>query len=164
MTGMGVVPASESDVPHSGPRTNPSGAYFVSNWSVEWSDCLRRVLALGQCPHRGCHVPCRACPVPDWPLCVRVLESLLSLITDEHRRYWRRTMRLTSLLLVLWLAVTFGVAFFARELSFQFFGWPFSFWVGAQGAVVVYLGIVFWYERTMNRLDREHGVAEPEDD
>jgi putative solute:sodium symporter small subunit len=92
------------------------------------------------------------------------LESLLSLITDEHRRYWRRTMRLTSLLLVLWLAVTFGVAFFARELSFQFFGWPFSFWVGAQGAVVVYLGIVFWYERTMNRLDREHGVAEPEDD
>jgi putative solute:sodium symporter small subunit len=92
------------------------------------------------------------------------LEILLSLITDEHRRYWRRTMRLTSMLLVLWLAVTFGVAFFARELSFQFFGWPFSFWVGAQGALVVYLGIVLWYERTMGRLDREHGVAEPEDD
>jgi putative solute:sodium symporter small subunit len=32
-----------------------------------------------------------------------------------------------------WFVVTFVVAYFARDLNFNFFGWPFSFWVAAQG-------------------------------
>ena len=74
--------------------------------------------------------------------------------------YWRRNLRITSALLALWFAVTFVVAYFARDLEFEFFGWPFSFWVAAQGALCVYLGIVVAYARRMNRLDIEHGVAE----
>ena len=81
-------------------------------------------------------------------------------VTDNHRRYWRKNLRLSSLLLLIWFLVSFGVGFFARELNFSFFGWPFSFWVGAQGSLVVYLAIIGYYARTMNRLDREHGVAE----
>lgn len=74
--------------------------------------------------------------------------------------YWARTRRLTGRLLVLWALVTFGVVFFARELSFSFFGWPFSFWMGAQGAPLVYVLIVAYYARRMNRLDHGHDVAE----
>ncbi|MEN9844327.1 MAG: hypothetical protein RLZZ612_2156 [Pseudomonadota bacterium] len=88
----------------------------------------------------------------------------MSLITDHHRRYWRNTLRLTGTLLALWLFVTFGIGFFARELSFRFFGWPFSFWVGAQGALLVYLAIVAVYASVMDRWDRAFDVAEPEDD
>jgi putative solute:sodium symporter small subunit len=80
----------------------------------------------------------------------------------DRRRYWRRNLCLTALLLALWLAVTFGPAFFARELDFAFFGWPFSFWIGAQGAPFVYLLIVAIYARAMERLDREHGVDREE--
>jgi putative solute:sodium symporter small subunit len=76
--------------------------------------------------------------------------------------YWRRNLRLTSVLLAIWFGVSFGVAYFARDLSFDFFGWPFSFWVGAQGALVVYVAIIGHYARTMNRLDHAHGVAEEE--
>ena len=39
------------------------------------------------------------------------------------------------MLLAIWFVVTFVVAYFARDLTFNFFGWPFSFWVAAQGAV-----------------------------
>lgn len=85
-------------------------------------------------------------------------------ITDAHRRYWRNTLRLTSALLVLWFLVTFGIGFFARELNFRFFGWPFGFWVAAQGALMVYLGIVAVYAHTMDRWDRAYDVAEPEDE
>jgi putative solute:sodium symporter small subunit len=81
-------------------------------------------------------------------------------IDENHRRYWRRNLRITALLLAIWFSVTFGVAFFARDLSFTFFGWPFSFWVGAQGALVVYVLIIGFYARFMNRLDIEHGLAE----
>ena len=66
------------------------------------------------------------------------------------------------LLLALWFVVTFGISYFARELSFNFFGWPFSFWVAAQGALIVYVLIIWFYASYMNRLDQEHGVAEEE--
>jgi putative solute:sodium symporter small subunit len=81
-------------------------------------------------------------------------------LTQKHRQYWSKNLRITSVLLAIWFVVTFGIGFFARELSFSFFGWPFSFWVGAQGALIVYMLIIWYYARTMNRLDQEHGVAE----
>ena len=81
-------------------------------------------------------------------------------MSEAHRRYWRRNLRLTAGLLAIWFVVTFVVAFFARELDFRFFGWPFSFWVASQGALIVYVFIIWYYARRMDRLDREHDVAE----
>jgi len=81
-------------------------------------------------------------------------------LTESHRQYWRKNLNMTGVLLVIWFLVTFGIAFFARELSFNFFGWPFSFWVAAQGALIVYMVIIWFYARSMNRLDQEHNVAE----
>jgi putative solute:sodium symporter small subunit len=80
--------------------------------------------------------------------------------TPNQRHYWRRSLTLTAWLMVVWLVVTFGVAFFARDLSFRFFGWPFSYWVGAQGALVVYVLIVGVYAYCMNRLDEAHSLGE----
>lgn len=78
---------------------------------------------------------------------------------EIHRRYWRKNLAVTALLLLIWFAVTFGVAYFARFLDFSFFGWPFSFWMGAQGALWVYGVIVGFYAWYMNRLDLEHDPA-----
>jgi len=85
-------------------------------------------------------------------------------LTQKHREYWSRNLRITSILLVIWFVVTYVVAFFARELAFPFFGWPFSFWMGAQGALVVYVAIIWFYARYMNRLDQEYGVHEGDDE
>jgi putative solute:sodium symporter small subunit len=74
--------------------------------------------------------------------------------------YWRHTRRLTAWLLVLWFVVTTAASVFAREIDFQLFGWPFSFWFGSQGALLLYLlvvGLCIW---RMERL--EDGTA-PED-
>ncbi|RYX91096.1 MAG: DUF4212 domain-containing protein [Comamonadaceae bacterium] len=85
-------------------------------------------------------------------------------LTDSHRRYWRKNRIVIAALLAIWFAVTFVVPFFARELSFNFFGWPFSFWMGAQGSVLVYVLIIGFYAWYMNRLDVEHGVEDETDD
>ena len=61
--------------------------------------------------------------------------------------------RLTAALLVIWLMVTFGVVFWARELSFSWGDWPFSFWMVAQGSVLVFLAITVVYAAVANRLD-----------
>ena len=84
-------------------------------------------------------------------------------LTDGHRQYWRRNLRITGILLAIWFVITFVVSYYARELSFNFFGWPFSFWMGAQGALVIYILIIGFYARYMGKLDIEYGVEESED-
>ncbi|WP_119293345.1 DUF4212 domain-containing protein [Azohydromonas sediminis] len=85
-------------------------------------------------------------------------------LTERHRQYWSKNLRITAVLMAIWFVVTFVVGYFARDLNFTFFGWPFSFWVGAQGAPIVYVVIIGVYARYMNNLDREYGVAEAEED
>jgi putative solute:sodium symporter small subunit len=81
----------------------------------------------------------------------------------SRRQYWRSNLGVTSVLLAIWFVVTFVVSFYARELDFKFFGWPFSFWMAAQGSLVVYCLIVWFYAWYMGRLDIRHGVAELEE-
>jgi putative solute:sodium symporter small subunit len=69
-------------------------------------------------------------------------------------RHWRRTQRLTAALLLVWLVVGFVVTWFARDLDFTFFGWPFSFWVAAQGGIIVFVVLIAVYARRMARNDR----------
>ncbi len=62
-------------------------------------------------------------------------------------------------LLLLWVLVSFVAAYFARDLQFILFGgWPLGYWVAAQGAVLVFIGIVVAYAWTMNRFEREDAL------
>ena len=85
-------------------------------------------------------------------------------LTEKHRVYWQKNLRITSILLLIWFVVTFVVGFYARELDFTFFGLPFSFWIGAQGSLGVYCLIIGFYARYMNKLDEEAGVNEDEEE
>ena len=58
------------------------------------------------------------------------------------------------MLLAIWFVVGYVVTWFARDLDFAFFGWPFSFWVAAQGGSVVFVVLLAVYARRMARLDR----------
>ena len=85
-------------------------------------------------------------------------------LTEKHHEYWRKNITITLVLLAIWAFVTFVVGYFARDLSFNFFGWPFAFWMGGQGALVIYCVIIWYYARYMGQLDQEYGVAEGEED
>lgn len=85
-------------------------------------------------------------------------------LTEKHREYWSKNLTLTGILLAIWFIVTFVMGFYARDLSFNFFGWPFAFWMGAQGSLIVYVIIIWYYARYMNNLDRAYDVHEGEDD
>jgi putative solute:sodium symporter small subunit len=84
--------------------------------------------------------------------------------TEKHREYWRRNLNITAILMVVWFVVTFVIGYYARELSFNFFGWPFSFYMGAQGSLIIYVAIIVFYAYYMNRLDIEYGVHEGEEE
>lgn len=67
-----------------------------------------------------------------------------------------RHLKLKGGLLLLWALVSFGISYFARDLeSLVVAGWPLGYWVTAQGAVVIFIGIVVAYGWAMNRLERQ---------
>lgn len=82
-------------------------------------------------------------------------------ITEKHKEYWQRNLRLTGVLLFIWFVATFVLGYFARELSdYVIFGWPLSFYMAAQGSLIIYVVIIWYYARAMGKLDDEYGVAE----
>lgn len=82
-------------------------------------------------------------------------------IVVEHEKYWNKTLKLTVKLLILWFLASFGVIYFAKDLSqFIFFGWPLSFYMAAQGSLIIFMLIIWLYARGMDKLDREYGVQE----
>ncbi|PUA17415.1 DUF4212 domain-containing protein [Glaciimonas sp. PCH181] len=86
--------------------------------------------------------------------------SALQNTAASNARHWRRTKTLTFSLMLIWVLVTVFVIFFARELSsFTVFGWPLSFYMAAQGLVVIYLIIVAVYTWQMGRFDRDAGIG-----
>ena len=86
-------------------------------------------------------------------------------LTQKHKEYWQRNLRMTGILLAIWFVVTYVVSFYARELNeVTVLGFPLGFYMGAQGALIVYVLIIWYYARYMNNLDKVYDVHEGEED
>jgi putative solute:sodium symporter small subunit len=86
-------------------------------------------------------------------------------LTQMHIDYWQKNLRLTAVLLVIWFIATFVLAWYAIPLAeFKMFGWPFSFYMAAQGSLIIYVAIIGYYAWAMRKSDIEHGVHEGEED
>lgn len=80
---------------------------------------------------------------------------------ERHQRYWRSNLRMTAMLLAIWFVATFVVSWFARELQSPIMlGFPFSFFMAAQGALLIYLLLVGYYAWRMGKLDAKYGMGE----
>ncbi|TSA21023.1 MAG: DUF4212 domain-containing protein [Betaproteobacteria bacterium] len=85
-------------------------------------------------------------------------------LSEKHQEYWSKNLKLTAVLLAIWFVVTFVVIWFARDLNeIVVMGFPFPFYMGAQGALIIYVALIWYYARRMNQLDLEYGVHEGED-
>ena len=86
-------------------------------------------------------------------------------LSEKHHQYWHKNLLVTTILLVIWFVVTFVEGWYARELNaFTVFGFPFGFYKSAQGSLIVYVVLIWFYARYMNALDMEYNVEEGEDE
>ena len=77
--------------------------------------------------------------------------------TDAAKTYWQSTRNMTLWLLLIWFIVTFSAIFFARPLStYTLLGWPISFFMAAQGSILIYVAIIAIYALRMHRLDQRY--------
>jgi putative solute:sodium symporter small subunit len=75
--------------------------------------------------------------------------------------HWHKTRALMWLSLAIWFFFSFVIHFFARELnSIQIIGFPLGFYMAAQGSLIVFVVLIFWYANRQNRIDEEFDVHE----
>jgi putative solute:sodium symporter small subunit len=84
-------------------------------------------------------------------------------LTEKHKEYWQRNLKLTSVLLAIWFVATFVVGWFARELNGVEIIGPLGFYMAAQGSLIIYVLIIWFYAKRMNEMDLEYGVHEGDD-
>ena len=63
--------------------------------------------------------------------------------------------------LAVWFVFSFVVHWFADALNgTSFLGFPLGFYMAAQGSLVVFVVLIFWFARAQDNIDRECGMAE----
>jgi len=86
-------------------------------------------------------------------------------LTAKHHEYWHKNLIVTAILLFIWFLVTFVEGWFARELNtISILGFPLGFYMSAQGSLIAYVALIWYYQHYMNKLDIEYGVEEGEDE
>lgn len=85
--------------------------------------------------------------------------------TFDRDRYWSRTVRRISILLSIWfIAGPLMSIVFVEELNaFSIGGVPFGFWMAQQGAIYVFVILIFMNAWLADRVDEEFGVHETVD-
>lgn len=81
---------------------------------------------------------------------------------QQKAAYWRKNKILLGKLLSVWFVVSFGFGILlVDELNqIQFFGFKLGFWFAQQGAIYVFVALIFVYVRKMNQLDKAFNVDE----
>jgi putative solute:sodium symporter small subunit len=78
-------------------------------------------------------------------------------------RHWQRTTSLMWLNLILWITFSFIIHMFSVQLNaIKFMGFPLGFYMAAQGSLVIFVVMLFWFARAQDKIDREEGFAEDE--
>jgi putative solute:sodium symporter small subunit len=78
------------------------------------------------------------------------------------KEYWRKNLRLLMILLIIWFVVSYGFGILLAEPlnQIQIGGFKLGFWFAQQGAIYVFIVLIFVYVHRMNRLDKEYDVHE----
>lgn len=67
-----------------------------------------------------------------------------------------------AVLLTIWFVVSFGFGILLVEPlnTIRIGGFKLGFWIAQQGAIYLFVILIFVYAAVMRRIDQQHGVAD----
>jgi putative solute:sodium symporter small subunit len=75
--------------------------------------------------------------------------------------HWSATKGLMIKTLGIWLIFAFIIHFFAAALNgMVILGFPMGFYMAAQGSLIIFVVLLFWFASAQDKIDQEFGVAE----
>ncbi|MDF1508182.1 DUF4212 domain-containing protein [Robertmurraya sp. DFI.2.37] len=76
-------------------------------------------------------------------------------------RYFREKNRNIIIYFIVWFMVSYGVVLFAEPLStITFIGFPLHYYMGAQGAILTFIILLFVNAKLGDKIDQKYGIDE----
>jgi putative solute:sodium symporter small subunit len=80
---------------------------------------------------------------------------------EKAAAHWHKTRSLMWLCLAIWVFFSFVIHLFARPLNeITIVGFPLGFYFAAQGSLIAFVVLIFWFARRQSRIDEEFDVHE----
>lgn len=81
---------------------------------------------------------------------------------ELKKKYWKKNLKYLAILLSIWFLVSFvfGVLLVDELNTIRMGGFKLGFWFAQQGAIYVFVVLIFVYIKLMNTLDKEFGFNE----
>ncbi len=80
---------------------------------------------------------------------------------DQGKAHWAQTRRLMAVMLALWALFSFVIHLpVARLNEIVLLGFPLGYWLAAQGSLIAFVVLLFWFANRQDQIDRAHGFAE----
>jgi putative solute:sodium symporter small subunit len=81
---------------------------------------------------------------------------------EKAKAYWKENIKYVIILLVIWFIVSYGAGIIFKDAlnSIRIGGFKLGFWFAQQGAIYVFVVLIFVYVRLMNKLDKKYGYDE----
>ncbi len=81
---------------------------------------------------------------------------------ETAQAYWRENISTILKLLVVWFIVSFGcgILFIEQLNAISISGVKLGFWFAQQGAIYIFVALIFVYVKVMTDIDTKYGVHE----
>jgi putative solute:sodium symporter small subunit len=81
---------------------------------------------------------------------------------SQEKKYWKKNLKYVGILLSIWFLVSFvfGILLVDELNIIRLGGFKLGFWFAQQGAIYVFVILIFVYIKLMNKLDKEFGFNE----
>ena len=89
------------------------------------------------------------------------MARILTVDPSRAEDHWRRTRSLMLVTLAIWFFFSFVIHWFVVPLNqIVILGFPLGFYMAAQGSLIAFVILIFWFAWRQNRIDEECGVEE----
>ena len=83
---------------------------------------------------------------------------------SNKEKHWEKTKAHMWSTLLLWAFFSMVIFLFGHEInSMSFLGYPLAYYMTAQGSLLAFVLIIFWFANRQEKIDEEFGFGEKED-
>jgi len=82
-------------------------------------------------------------------------------MSSNEATWWSKTRNLMVICMAIWFLAGYVVHGFVNGLNeIVIFGFPLGFYMAAQGSLIIFVVLTFWFSSRQDSIDRQYGVAE----
>ena len=80
---------------------------------------------------------------------------------SNKEKHWEKTKGLMILTLIIWFVFGYLIFMFGSSLnSASFLGYPLAYYMCAQGSIIAFVVLIFWFANKQESIDAEFGFTE----